>query len=453
MGQIFGTDGLRGQVGTVITSSLLQKVGYCFAKELLLEGPILIGKDTRESSEMIIQSLSEGIMAAGKNKIWDIGVCPTPALPLIIQKNNCIGGIMISASHNPPEDNGVKLFNKQGIKLTESEQNRIENSISNLNFDTNADTNSQRSNQLKSVLNKSFLLNQYKQSLIDSIEDSDLTGLKIVLDLCHGSATSCAKNIFESVGAKINTINDSPDGKKINVLCGSTYLDPIQNSVLLNKADMGFSFDGDADRVIAIDEKGRVLNGDHILLLIGNYMKSKNLLKDNLIIGTVMSNLGLEKKWEANGGTFKRTSVGDQNIYEELKSTNCNLGGEQSGHILSSFNNFIGDGILTALKIAQICSTKGRTLAELLDESFTPYPQKLINVYVPNRELRLNWSQITEITTTIQKAEKELYHNGRILVRSSGTQPLIRIMVEAISESSVDRWSSEISSIIQEKLG
>jgi len=373
MQSIFGTDGIRGRFNKEITYSLAFKVGYALGSTLEKKNPVLIGRDTRISGDILLKAITQGIHESGK-KLINLGICPTPAIPLLIKQENLSGGIMISASHNPPEYNGIKIFDHNGQKINKYFEYKIQKLIEELNQNISVPK------KLIPLNTNKDLIDVYIKSLIQTMGGENLSGLKIILDTCHGSATTCAKTIFQNLGADVKVINNSKNGAKINMNCGSTYLEPLKKALSENAADMGFSFDGDADRVIGIDSEGNELDGDHILFLWGRELMEQKILKNNLIISTQMANLGFEKDWEKIGGILYRTDVGDKFVYEAIKEKKAILGGEQSGHILSKINNFCGDGILTALQISKQCKKKNIHLKDWLKSSFKPYPQKLTNI-------------------------------------------------------------------------
>ena len=436
MKSIFGTDGIRGRFDKEITFSLAYKVGYALGLVLENNNPILIGRDTRISGEILLEAISRGINASGKQFI-NIGICPTPAIPLLIKKENFSSGIMISASHNPPEYNGIKFFDSNGNKIIKDFENRIETII--------AKTNVKKQFQKIDISSNTDekLLNIYINSLIETMGGDDLDGIKIILDTCHGSATTCAKKVFESLGANVKTINNEKNGLKINVNCGSTFLDPLKIAIKENNADMGFSFDGDADRVIGLDSKGNILDGDHILFLWGRELMEQKGLTNNLLITTQMANLGFENEWNRIGGVLYRTEVGDKFIYEAIKKKKGLLGGEQSGHILSKINNFSGDGILTAIQISRYCKKKKITLQTWLKSSFSPLPQKLTNISLNFDIKKINKKFKKSFDQIIEKYSANLSDDYRIYIRPSGTEPLLRILVEAQNRMQVDNLSKE----------
>lgn len=439
---IFGTDGIRGNAKNLLTENIVFKIGYWFGLAISGEGPFLIGKDSRQSGSMIVSALAAGLTAAGK-EVWVLGLCTTPAVPHLIQRFGASGGAMVSASHNPPEDNGIKFFNSTGNKITLGQQNIIEQGLL---------QEISTSKNIGQVYFRNELLGDYENSLLESAKDQSLANVSIVLDLCWGSATSCGEKIFKALGANVSTINGKADGGKINVNCGSTNLNQLKEAVLSKNAQMGFAFDGDADRLMAIDEKGRVIDGDHILYLWGSHLKAKNKLNEKRLVTTSMSNLGLEKAWLGQGGLLERTSVGDRHVHEAMLKTNANLGGEQSGHILSSMNKLCGDGLLTAIQLSTICAGLDLRLFEWRNQSFKPYAQKLINVPITNAPVCRPWKESQPLQAAVQKAKLAMGKEGRILIRESGTEPLLRVMVESKDPLLVDSWSSHLAEVAQEDL-
>ncbi len=438
MQSIFGTDGIRGKFNVEITYSLAYKVGYSLGSTLETENPILIGRDTRISGDILLQAITRGINESGKKSI-NLGICPTPAIPFLIKQENLGSGIMISASHNPPEYNGIKIFDHNGQKITKDFENKIQKLI-------------EESNQNISVPKKMIplktnkdLMDVYIKSLIQTMGGENLSGLKIILDTCYGSATTCAKKIFQALGAEVRVINNSNNGLKINMNCGSTNLEPLKKALRENPADMGFSFDGDADRVIGMDSKGNVLDGDHILFLLGRELMEQKMLTNNLLISTQMANLGFESAWKKIGGSLHRTNVGDKYVYDAIKEKSADLGGEQSGHILSKINNFSGDGILTALQISKYCKVKNINLNDWLKSSFEPLPQKLTNIKLDFNIKKLNSKTKILIDKTIENFHALYSDNCRVYIRPSGTEPLIRVLVEAKNHEEVNSLSREIT--------
>ena len=445
MQSIFGTDGIRGRFNKEITYSLAYKVGYALG---VIEGtnkPILIGRDTRISGEILFEAVSRGILESGKECEY-IGICPTPAIPFLIKKEKFGSGIMISASHNPPEFNGIKIFDNNGEKIKKDFENRIEQIIKETN------NNKLLANKYKSISQNNDLLDIYTQGLIDTMGDENFKGMNIILDTCYGSATICAERIFKNLGANVKVINNEKNGLKINLNCGSTCLDPLIKAIKENDADMGFSFDGDADRVIGVDSKGNILDGDHILFLWGRELLEEKLLKNNIIISTKMANLGFEKTWNNIGGIFYRTEVGDKFIFEAIKKKKALLGGEQSGHILSKINNFCGDGILTALQISKFCKKKNISLKSWLSSSFLPYPQKLTNIILNFDFKNINNCDKDFVNETIETFSIIKKDYCRVYIRPSGTEPVLRVLVEAQNQKEVDSLSTKITTELRKKI-
>ena len=439
MQSIFGTDGIRGKFNNFITNDLAKKVGYALGKSLKKDSPILIGRDTRDSGHIILEAVTNGLNLANK-EIIDVGICPTPAVPFLIKRLGCSCGIMISASHNPPEYNGIKIFDQNGKKLKRVHEKNLEKAIQEeIKLD-------ELTTKIKKNIKNPSLLKYYEDSLVNSIGHDNLEGINIILDTCHGSATTCAESIFEKLGANIKLINSQADGLKINVKCGSTCLDPIKKAVKENSADIGFSFDGDADRVIGIDSEGNILDGDHILFLWGRELMLEKKLRNNILISTSMANLGFENSWRNLGGTFYRTEVGDKFIYEGIMNKKANLGGEQSGHILSKINDFCGDGLLTAIQMSRYCKIKNITLKNWLKTSFSAYPQKLTNIALP---YKISSSELKNINEIIEKNLSYISEPCRIFVRESGTEPCLRVLVEAENKLLVKNYSAQIRKEIE----
>jgi phosphoglucosamine mutase len=445
---LFGTDGIRGRVGDVLTANLALQVGY-WAGIVLRQaaedvGPIVIGQDSRNSSDMLASALAAGLTSAGI-EVWNLGLCPTPGVAHLTATSDAIGGVMISASHNPPEDNGIKFFGADGTKLAKDLQAAIEAGI---RGQSGAHVEPEKWGQLYFTPE---LITQYVEAMKESLlPDTSLAGMKIVLDLASGAAVNVAPKIFTQLGAELICLHDEADGDLINVNCGSTHLGSLQAAVALHQADLGFAFDGDADRVLAVDNRGRKVDGDYILYFWGQHLSQLGLLPNDAIVTTVMANLGFERAWQAFGGTVVRTAVGDQYVQAEMASCGAMLGGEQSGHILSPQHSVSGDGILTALHVAAIVQQSGKSLAELVDGSFQTYPQILHNVRVDDREARLNWAKCQPLQAAIAEAEAEMGDTGRVLVRASGTEPLIRVMVEAESMQKTEYWTKYLVAIVEQ---
>lgn len=449
---LFGTDGIRGKVGELLTPQLAFLVGVA-AGEVWQEvygnqGVVIMGQDSRNSSDMLAESLTMGLTTTGLD-VWNLGLCPTPCVAYLTKKMGAVGGIMISASHNPPEDNGIKFFSTEGSKLAPHLAKQIEEKIRR-NYEHNLSVNQTYSG--KNYIQKE-LVKEYSNFLQNSLPvNLNFEGMRIVLDLAWGAAVEIAPLVFQALGAEVITMHHLPDGDRINVNCGSTHLKALQQAVQENQADLGFAFDGDADRVMAVTNQGKVVCGDYILYLWGKHLKDQNLLPDNLLVSTVMANLGFELAWKGIGGKLIRTAVGDQYVQQEMWQTGAMLGGEQSGHILCHHHHFSGDGIQTAIQLTALVSQQGGCLTSLIENSFTPYPQLLQNVLVENREKRLNWQKSEEIQKAIILAEEAMGNQGRVLVRASGTEPLIRIMVEAQNQDLVNHWTDNLVTVIKQNI-
>ena len=452
--RLFGTDGIRGRVGDVLGVPLALQVGFWAGNVLQANtsasGPIILGQDSRNSSDMLAMALSAGLNAAGL-EVWHLGLCPTPAVAHLTSISGALGGVMISASHNPPEDNGIKFFGPDGTKLSPELQERIEAALRGGNELTGRF--SDPTSQLGEHHHRPELLDFYVESLHKSLLPSvSLQGMRIVLDLAWGAAVDLAPSLFAAMGAEVICLHNRPDGDRINVNCGSTHLEPLRAAILEHNADLGFAFDGDADRVMAVDAKGRTVDGDYILYFWGRMLQQINQLPGNLIVTTVMANLGFERAWEQQGGKLIRTAVGDQYVHAEMTQWRAMLGGEQSGHILCPHYSVSGDGMLTALHLAVIVQQSGSSLTELVDQSFQTYPQLLRNVRVEDRDRRLNWKHSEVLQQAIAQAETAMGNQGRVLVRASGTEPVIRVMVEAASSELVHHWTDRLVQAVQQYL-
>lgn len=458
---LFGTDGIRGQAGTLLTAPLATQVGFWAAQVLHAHGhsgPIVVGQDSRNSSDMLASALAAGLTSAGL-EVWNMGLCPTAAVAHLAQGN--AGGIMISASHNPPADNGIKFFGSDGTKLSSALQKQIESALRNQSLTSTpplgAIKAAQNASRSVSPWGRTYqrpdLVDRYIEFLHQPFQPQlDLSGLRIVLDLAWGAATRVAKQVFEATGAEVVIINGLPDGDRINVDCGSTHLGCLKTAVCEFNADIGFAFDGDADRVMAVDAQGRVIDGDYILYFWGTTLKQTNRLPNDTIVSTVMANLGFERAWQQQGGVLLRTQVGDQHVHAEMVNQGAMLGGEQSGHILCHHYSLTGDGILTALHVAYLLKQAGCSLTELVAASFETYPQRLQNVRVEDPERRRRWQECEALQQAIAQAESAMGDQGRVLVRASGTEPLIRVMVEAACAELVDHWTEALAAKVSHHL-
>jgi phosphoglucosamine mutase len=449
---LFGTDGIRGQAGQLLTAPLAMQVGYWAGQVLQAQratlGPVLVGQDSRSSGHMLANALAAGLTSAGL-EVWLLGLCPTAAVAYLTGAMGAIGGIMISASHNPPEDNGIKFFGPDGTKLPKATQQSIEACLRGQAEGAVAATEG----RWGQCYNRADLVDSYLDFLQAPLQPGlDLGGLRIVLDMAWGAAAGIAEQAFANTQADIIGLHGLPDGDRINVNCGSTHLGPLRAAVQAHHADIGFAFDGDADRVLAVDAQGRVVDGDYILYFWGKTLREMNRLPADTIVSTVMANLGFERAWTQLGGTLVRTKVGDQFVHAAMVEQGAMLGGEQSGHILCHHYSLTGDGILTALHLADLVQQCGGSLAALMDQSFQPYPQQLKNVRVTDRDRCKHWQDCEPIQAAIAAAEADMGDRGRVLVRPSGTEPLIRVMVEAEQLSLVDHWTDYIAQTVKTHL-
>ena len=443
MRKYFGTDGIRGIAGESLTADLSFKVGKALGKLLTekIEHPkVIIGRDTRISCDMIEQALTAGLTSTGVN-VMTVGTIPTPAIAYLTKTIETDSGIMISASHNPYQDNGIKIFGPDGFKLTDDQELEIEHLIDNTDEIKNASFEK---------IGKLYSGNELTQKYIQHIKQSisgDLSRIKIALDCANGATTGVAPFIFGDLEADIETIGCKPNGININDNVGSTKIDTIANFVKENNVDVGFAFDGDGDRVLAVDSKGNIVDGDKIMFILAKHLKEQGELKDNMVVSTVMSNIGFYKAIEENGLQSVKTAVGDRYVVEEMRNNDYSLGGEQSGHIILMNYATTGDGILTAVKLANIIKTSGKSLEELAGE-VSIYPQKLVNIKVIDKKSAM---EDVEILAECEKVEKELEGNGRILLRASGTENLIRVMVEASSDELTNKYCEQVAKIVREK--
>ena len=443
MRKYFGTDGIRGIAGESLTADLSFKVGKALGKLLTekKEHPkVIIGRDTRISCDMIEQALTAGLTSTGVN-VMTVGTIPTPAIAYLTKTIETDSGIMISASHNPYQDNGIKIFGPDGFKLTDDQELEIEHLIDNSDEIKNASYE-----QIGKLYSGNELSQKYIQHIKQSIS-GDLSGIKIALDCANGATTGVAPFIFGDLEADIETIGCKPNGININDNVGSTKINTIANFVKENNVDVGFAFDGDGDRVLAVDSKGNIVDGDKIMFILAKHLKEQGELKDNMVVSTVMSNIGFYKAIEENGLQSVKTAVGDRYVVEEMRNNDYSLGGEQSGHIILMNYATTGDGILTSVKLADIIKSSGKSLEELANE-VNIYPQKLVNIKVVDKKSAM---EDAEILAECEKVEKELEGNGRILLRASGTENLIRVMVEASSDELTDKYCEQVAKIVREK--
>lgn len=448
MAKLFGTDGVRGLANSELTPEIAYNLGrsgaFVLSNFLKRKSKILIGKDTRISGYMLEAALISGICSVGVD-VDLCGVIPTPGIAYLTKNKNYDAGIMISASHNPFYDNGIKFFNRNGYKLSDELENKIEEII----FEKVADLPKMTHEKIGSVNYKYNLLNDYADFLENSFGGLDLKDFKIALDCANGATFKIASRIFKNLGAKIYIINNKPDGRNINLNCGSTHIDGLVKFVLENSCDIGFGFDGDGDRCLIVDSNGKIIYGDEILSIIGCYMKSKKILKENVIVTTIMSNLGLFMMGKKEKINIIKTKVGDRYILEEMLKNDYNLGGEQSGHIILSDYNTTGDGILTALYIMKIMVEVGEKICDL--NNMQVMPQVLVNAKVSNAKKNEYLSHI-EIKNAIKSLESEFGEAGRVVIRPSGTEPVIRVMLEGQNKNLLNQAALNLANLIEKKL-
>ena len=443
MGKYFGTDGFRGEANVTLTVEHAYKVGrflgWYFSKDHTCK--VAIGKDTRRSSYMFEYSLVAGLTASGAD-VYLLHVTTTPSVSYVVRTEDFDIGIMISASHNPFYDNGIKIINDKGEKMTEDVITEIEAYIDGEMGEIPFATREKVGRTTDYVMGR----NRYVGYLI-SLATRSYKGIKVRLDCANGSSWSIAKNIFDALGAKTYVINNEPNGLNINTGCGSTHIEALQKYVVDNGLDVGFAYDGDADRCIAVDENGNVVDGDLILYICGLYMKERGMLDTNTVVTTVMSNLGLYKAFDIAGINYEKTSVGDKYVYENMSNNGHRLGGEQSGHIIFSKYATTGDGILTSLKIMEVMLEKKESLGKLVSP-VEIYPQLLKNVRVKSKPDARNDEDVKAV---IARVEGELGTDGRVLVRESGTEPLLRVMVEAKTDELCGKYVDEIVAVLEQK--
>ena len=450
---LFGTDGIRGKAGELLTASFALQVGFCTGmvwRETHSRGQtVIVGQDSRNSSDTLAMAIAAGLTSAGL-EVSHLGLCTTPCVAYLTRNTDAVGGIMISASHNPPEDNGIKIFASDGTKLTKTLTQAIEAGLRETHHHHES---VKASDSWGKYYHRPSLTKNYLQSLWHSLTPQiNLAGMRIVLDLAWGASVKLAPVAFTDLGAEVICLHEQADGDRINVNCGSTHLTPLQQAVQAHQADLGFAFDGDGDRVMAVDAQGRIIDGDYILYFWGNHLKQQQKLPENLLIGTVMANLGFELAWKQLGGQLIRTPVGDQHVQAEMWRTGAMLGGEQSGHIICHHYGVSGDGLQTALHLTSLVSQSSNTLAELVDGSFQTYPQLLRNVRVTDRDRRLHWQNCEPLQQAIKEAQTTLGTQGRVLVRASGTEPVIRVMVEASEAEPAQYWTEKLVLLVQENL-
>lgn len=448
----FGTDGMRGEANKDLTIDLVTKLGLALGyylkknKKGKNKPRIILGTDTRISGYMIRSALSTGLNSMGVH-IDFVGVLPTPGVCYLTRKLKADAGIMISASHNPVKDNGIKIFSQNGYKLPDSVEEELEALMEKadelIKYQMPGDD-----------LGRFTYIEDDMRIYLDFLSSTvkrDFKGLKIVIDAANGAAYRVASKIYQRLGAEIIVINNIPNGKNINVNCGSTHPELLQEIVKVYNADLGLAFDGDADRLIAVDHTGKIVDGDLIIAIIAGYLHEKGLLNDSKVVTTVLSNMGFEKYLDQQGIGLIRANVGDRYVLEKMKEFGLNIGGEQSGHILMLDYNTTGDGVLSSIQLVNAILESEKTLHELVKE-IKLWPQKSQNILV-SKEKKATWENNIELSTFIKAKEKEIEGKGRILVRASGTESLIRVMVEAETQEIVDKFVKELANKVEELLG
>lgn len=444
MGRMFGTDGVRGVAGTELTIELAMKLGqagaYVLTKEQAHQPTIIVGCDTRISGGMLANALMAGICSVGANAIY-AGIVPTPAIAYLTRKHKVDAGVVISASHNPMEFNGIKFFNGEGYKLSDQLEDEIEALIKNDMRDVPIPIGS----GVGKVEYRFDIRDEYIRFMEKRVP-VDLSGMKIVVDCAEGAAYYTSVRTLEDLGAELVAIHTNPDGTNINANCGSTHMEELQARVVYEKADIGIAFDGDADRMLAVDELGNIVDGDQIMAVIGNHMKKQGKLNKDTIVVTVMSNLGFTLMGEREGLHLEKTKVGDRYVLENMLENGYNLGGEQSGHVIFLDDNTTGDGLLSALHLLKVMVDTKEKLSELA-KIMEVLPQALVNAKVPNHK-KEHYMEYTEIAEAIGELEKKFNGEGRVLIRPSGTEPMVRVMIEGKDQKAIEEEAKKLAELI-----
>ncbi len=444
MGRLFGTDGVRGVASKELTIELATKLGqagaYVLTKETSHQATIIVGCDTRISGGMLANALMSGICSVGANAIY-VGVMPTPAIAYLTRKHKVDAGVVISASHNPMEFNGIKFFNGEGYKLSDALEDEIEEMISDnmKNMDLPIGPGVGK-------VEYRFDLEREYVNFMKKCVPVDLSGMKIVIDCAEGASYQTSVQTLTELGADLVAIHTNPDGTNINANCGSTHMEELQARVVYEKADIGLAFDGDADRMLAVDENGKLVDGDEIMAICANYMKQKGTLKKDTVVVTVMSNLGFTLMGKEQNMHIEKTKVGDRYVLENMKENGYNLGGEQSGHVIFLDDNTTGDGLLSALHLLQVMVESEKPLSELA-KVMEVLPQALVNAKVPNHK-KESFMEYPEIASAIAELEKKFDGEGRVLIRPSGTEPLVRVMIEGKNQQEIDKDARELADLI-----
>lgn len=446
MARLFGTDGVRGVANEELTPILAMQLGQAGACVLTREHEhkptIMVGCDTRISGDMLANALMAGACSVGANCVY-VGVIPTPAVAYLTKKYKVDAGVVISASHNPVEFNGIKFFDGNGFKLPDELEDEIEAMIKNgmqgVKFPIGSGVGK--------IKYRTDAREEYINHAMRAV-NVDLTGLKMVVDCAEGASFYTSVETFRELGGEVVAIHNNPDGTNINANCGSTHMEELQARVVYEKADLGLAFDGDADRLIAVDENGKIVDGDQIMAIVGNHMKAQGKLKKNTIVATIMSNLGFFLMGEKNGIKIEQTKVGDRYVLERMREIGASLGGEQSGHIIFLDENTTGDGLLSALHLLQVLVETGKSLSEL-SKVMEVLPQALVNASVPNHK-KESFMEYPEIAEAIRKLNERFDGEGRVLIRSSGTEPMVRVMIEGKDQKLIDSEAEKLAALIQD---
>lgn len=448
MARMFGTDGVRGVAGAELTIELATKLGqagaYVLTKEQEHQATMIVGCDTRISGGMLASALMAGICSVGANAIF-VGVMPTPAIAYLTRKHKVDAGVVISASHNPMEFNGIKFFNGEGYKLSDALEDEIEEMINNNMKDVVLPVGS----GVGKIDYRFDLVDQYVK-FVKKCVPVDLSGLKIVVDCAEGASYYTSVKALKDLGAELVTLHTEPDGTNINANCGSTHMDELKARVVYEKANVGIAFDGDADRMLAVDENGELVDGDQIMAICGLHMKEKGILKKDTLVVTIMSNLGLDLMAEREGMRLEKTKVGDRYVLENMMQNGYNLGGEQSGHVIFLDDNTTGDGLLSALHLLRVMVETKKRLSELAS-SMEVLPQALVNAKVPNHK-KESYMEYPEIADAIGVLEKKFKGEGRVLIRPSGTEPLVRVMIEGKDQKVIDEEARKLAELITDTM-
>lgn len=445
MARLFGTDGVRGVANEELTPQLAMQLGqagaYVLTKENAHKPTIMVGCDTRISGDMLANALMAGVCSVGANAVY-VGVVPTPAVAYLTKKYKVDAGVVISASHNPVEFNGIKFFDGNGYKLPDEMEDEIEalikSDMSGIKFPTGSGVGK--------IKYRTDAREEYINHAIQSVP-IDLSGMKIVVDCAEGASFYTSVEALKELGAEVVAIHNNPDGTNINANCGSTHMGELQARVVYEKAQVGLAFDGDADRLLAVDENGKQVDGDQIMAIVGNHMKAQGKLKGDTIVATVMSNLGFYIMAEKNQINVEQTKVGDRYVLERMKEIDASLGGEQSGHVIFLDENTTGDGLLSALHLLEVMVETKKPLSELA-KIMEVLPQALVNAKVPNHK-KENYMEYPEIADAIEKLTAKFAGEGRVLIRPSGTEPKVRVMIEGKDQKMIEEEAVKLANLIQ----